>query len=144
MAFSNLLPADLLEKYFDTDLWTTEYVLELLNCHDIEGAVIFLTNVGNGAEFATCIDIFDPEFVLSTPPPQITKSTMPVPANIVTTDLEAMNGVVHVVDQVLTTSFLRLNAAEAAEQLGQFSILLELIVLTDLLEFVESAGPVST
>lgn len=68
---------------------------------------------------------------------------MPVPANVVTVDLEAMNGVVHVVDQVLTTSFMRLNLPEAAEQLGQFSILLELIVLTDLLEFAESAGPVS-
>jgi uncharacterized surface protein with fasciclin (FAS1) repeats len=141
MAFLNLLPLDLLAKYFDTDLWTTEYILELLSCHDIDGAVILSSNLRSGAEFATCMDILDPEFVFTTPPPQISKSTMPVPANLVQVDVETMNGVVHVVDQVMTTSFLRFNLPEAAEELGQFSILLELVVLTDLFDFVEGEGP---
>jgi uncharacterized surface protein with fasciclin (FAS1) repeats len=140
-AFMNLLPPDLLVKYFDSNAWTSEYIVWLLLCHDIEGAAILSSGLTNGAEFATCLDVLDPEFVFSSPPPQIGKETMPVPATIVGPDQESLNGVVHVVDQVLTTSFLRYNLPEAMEALDTFSILLELIVLTDLLEFAEGDGP---
>ncbi|KAL3927673.1 MAG: hypothetical protein SGARI_005256 [Bacillariaceae sp.] len=140
-AFENLLPPDLLVKYFDTDVWTNEYIIVLLSCHDIDGAAILSSDLTNGAEFATCMDLLDPEFIFTSPPPQIGKETMPVPATIVGPDQESLNGVVHVVDQVLTTSFLRFNLPEALETLGTFDILLELIVLTDLLEFAEGDGP---
>ncbi|KAL3925179.1 MAG: hypothetical protein SGILL_000587, partial [Bacillariaceae sp.] len=140
-AFENLLPPDLLVKYFDTDAWTNEYILQLLTCHDIDGAAILSSDLTNGAEFATCYDLLDPEFIFTSPPPQIGKETMPVPATIVGADQESLNGVVHVVDQVLTTSFLRYNVPEAMEALENFSVLLELIVLTDLLDFVEGDGP---
>lgn len=140
-AFNNMMPPDLLVKYFSFDVWTAEYIIMLLACHDIAGAAILSSELTNGAEFANCMDLIDPEFRFSSPPPMIEKSTMPVPANIVGPDQESLNGVVHTVDQVLTTSFLRFDMPSAAEALRTFSILLELVVLTDLLTFVSGEGP---
>lgn len=140
-AFANLMPPNLLTKYFATDIWTREYILLLLNCHDIAGAAIVSSELNNGAEFATCMDLLDPEFQFSSPPPVIKKSTMPVPATIIGPDQESFNGVVHTVDQVLTTSFLRFDMPTAADKLGTFTILLELVVFTDLLTFVSGEGP---
>jgi len=142
-AFSSIMPSDLLTKYLDFGVWTEEYIEQLLHCHDIDGEVINSTDLVDGREFITCLDIFDPEFSFTSLPPRIKKSTMTTPANLVEIDDEAENGVVHIIDQVLTTSFLRLNLLEAADSLGQFVILLELLVLTDILEFVEGEGPVT-
>jgi len=142
-AFSSIMPSDLLTKYLDFGVWTEEYIEQLLHCHDIDGEVINSTDLVDGREFITCLDIFDPEFSFTSLPPRIKKSTMTTPANLVAIDNEAENGVVHIIDQVLTTSFLRLNLLEAADSLGQFEILLELLVLTDILEFVEGEGPVT-
>lgn len=135
------MPADLLVKYLAFDVWTQEYIRALLSCHDIDDAVVLSSDLTGGTEFATCPDLIHPEFLFTDPPPQIGIETMPVPADIVEFDLVSANGVVHVVDQVLTTSFLRYNAAEAAEQFGQFTILLELVELTDLIDFFTGPGP---
>ncbi|KAG7362743.1 fasciclin domain containing lipoprotein [Nitzschia inconspicua] len=140
-AFSNVMPPDLLVKYFSVDEWTNEYIINLLTCHDINGAAILSSELNNDAEFASCLDLIDPDFRFSSPPPIIEKNTMPFPANIVGPDQESLNGVVHTVDQLLTTSFLRFDMPAAAEELGTFTILLELVVLTDLLTFVGGEGP---
>ena len=142
-AFSSIMPSDLLTKYFDLDVWTTEYIEKLLYCHDIDGAVVNSTNLVDGREFSTCIDVFGPEFTFTSSPPSIEKSTMTSPAKLVEIDDEAQNGVVHVIDQVLTPSFLRFNFLEAADLLGQFEIFLELLVLTDIDLFVEGDGPMT-
>lgn len=142
-AFSSILPSDLLTKYFDLDIWTTEYIEKLLYCHDIDGAVINSTDLVDGREFSTCIDVFDPELTFTSSPPSIGKSTMTSLGNLVEIDDKAQNGVVHVIDQVLTPSFLRLNFLEAADSLGQFEIFLELLVLTDINLFVEGDGPMT-
>jgi transforming growth factor-beta-induced protein len=140
-AFTNLMPADLLEKYFNFDLWTDEYIARLMSCHDIQGSIIFSFQFQNGTKILPCVDIIDPAFIVTTPPSMISKSTMPVPANIVEADLLAKNGVVHIIDQVMTSSFLRMNLPESAEAFGAFNILLELVVLTGLLDFVSGPGP---
>merc|ERR1711957_898976 len=137
------MPSDLLTKYFDFDVWTTEYIEKLLYCHAIDGAVVNSANLVDGREFSTCIDVFGPEFTFTSSPPSIEKSTMTSPAKLVEIDDEAQNGVVHVIDQVLTPSFLRFNFLEAADLLGQFEIFLELLVLTDINLFVEGDGPMT-
>ena len=66
---------------------------------------------------------------------------MTAPGNLVSTDTEANNGIVHVTDQVMTTSVFRYDLLQALETTGRFALFLELLVLTDLVGFVRGEGP---
>ena len=140
-AFENVVPIDLLDKYLDFDLWTDEYISRLLFCHDIAGSIIFSFQFQNGTKVMPCVDVLDPSLLVTMPPLQLSKSTMPVPATVIEGDLLAQNGVMHVIDQVLTNSFLRLALPEAAAAFGGFGILLALVEATGLFDFVNGPGP---
>eukprot|EP00529_Nitzschia_sp_RCC80_P000681 CAMPEP_0113495408 /NCGR_PEP_ID=MMETSP0014_2-20120614/29596_1 /TAXON_ID=2857 /ORGANISM="Nitzschia sp." /LENGTH=888 /DNA_ID=CAMNT_0000389309 /DNA_START=140 /DNA_END=2806 /DNA_ORIENTATION=- /assembly_acc=CAM_ASM_000159 len=139
-AFASILPFDLLEQYLDFDVWTDEYIRQLMDCHDV-GATLSSTDLLDGTEFSTCLDLYDPEFSLTSPPPAIEKATFTAPAEIIDVDLEAETGLVHVINQVMTTGFLRFDAMEAVESLKQFTILLELIEISGLADYVAGDGP---
>lgn len=139
-AFASILPADLLSKYLDFDVWTDEFIKTLLDCHDV-GRTMLSTDLVGGVEFFTCRDMYDPEFIITSPPPTIEKATFTAPAEIVEIDLQADTGVVHVVNQVLTTGLFRFDTLEALEALGQFVILLELVQVAGLANYISGDGP---
>jgi hypothetical protein len=83
------MPANLLEKYLDFDTWSPEYIETLLFCHEVANEVVLSTDLVNGTTFSPCVDTIDPSYLITLPPPSISKQTMPVPAEIVDVDLLA-------------------------------------------------------
>lgn len=141
-AFEAILPSGLLDKYFDTELWTASFLNAVLAFHDIPGTVLS-TDLVNGTEIFPFVNggLLGSSLTVTLPPPMLSAASMPVPANIFEPDLTADNGVVHVVDQVLTPSFVRLNAVEAAAVTGSFNILLELATIAGLNDLLSGPGP---
>ena len=73
----------------------------------------------------------------------ITSLTPPMinTANIAPADVEATNGVVHVVDQVLLPTSVTSNIVEIASGAPDFSTLVSLVVAADLAETLSGEGP---
>lgn len=62
-------------------------------------------------------------------------------ASIVTADLEASNGVVHVTDGVLTPAWVDLSIADLAGSVEDLSILVDLVTTAGLVETLSGPGP---
>ena len=97
-AFASVEPPGLLDKYFDVDLWGTEYLKFFLGFHDV-GYTLNSTDIVNGTVLTWRRQFLTDSFIVTLPPPQVVSPTMPNPANV-EEEYIASNGVVHVVDQV--------------------------------------------
>jgi uncharacterized surface protein with fasciclin (FAS1) repeats len=144
-AFDDVLPANLLDKYTDTSAWGDSFLRNILEFHFIEGSTILSTDLEDGSQI-----IGDPGDVLPSSvtvntqvdPPQLSgPSIVPTPANIVEVDNIASNGVFHVIDQVLTPAFIRVDLLTAAVAFGGFTTFLDLLDVSDLTETLQGKGP---
>jgi uncharacterized surface protein with fasciclin (FAS1) repeats len=142
-AFAAVQPLDLLSKYLDTEVWGTIHLTLFLQFHWIRDDTILSTDLVSGAVIIPSQGILPADVTVILPPPQLSMVSMPVPGNIIEVDHIASNGVVHVIDQVLTSSFLRVNAVQAAIAVGSFNILVELIEVAGLWDILNGPGPFS-
>jgi hypothetical protein len=104
-AFGTVIPSDLLNKYLDTSVWGTGFISTILSFHDIPGTVLS-TDLVNGTVINPLGSggLLPNSLLLTLPPPLLSAPSLPSPASIVEVDLIASNGVVHVVDQVRSTT----------------------------------------
>ena len=61
--------------------------------------------------------------------------------DVLNADIDASNGVIHLVDQVLIPPFLTTDIVEVLSSLGPFSILVELVVAAGLVDTLKLEGP---
>jgi len=139
-AFAAVQPSDLLSKYLDIDAWGTRHLDTILTYMVIDKALLS-TDLEDGAVLKPTQTLIPNDLTVALPPPQLLAPGMPVPANIIEVDHVAENGVVHVIDQVLIHSFLRITAGQAAIGSGLFNIVVELFEIADLMDVLNGPGP---
>ena len=64
-------------------------------------------------------------------------------ANVITGDVEASNGVIHVIDAVLSFSLHNLNIVDVATNAGSFTTLHTAVKEAGLVDFLSGEGPFS-
>ena len=142
-AFAAVQPTDLLSRYLDVDSWGTSHIAAAINFHSVQGKVVYSSGLENNTVAIPETSLMPSDVTVTIPPPMLSNSMMATPANIVELDVTATNGVIHVVDQVIISGFLRVNAMQAAIATGSFNILIELIEIAGLTDIVNGPGPMT-
>ena len=144
------LPIDSLLMYLDDiETWGTLHLAAAVNFLVIEGQTVHSYDLQNDSYVIGASGLLPSEVTATidtiTDDTQITLSNqyMEVPAKVIEKDIEASNGVVHAVDQVLVPGFLSVDALQAAILTGAFSILIELLEIAGLTSILHSPGPMT-
>ena len=151
-AFADLLDA-LGDDYhsladFDTEA-EIDLLVQVLTYHVVAGTAAFSTDLSDGQQIGTVQG--ENVGVSLSHGVQITDAT-DTPANVVLPDVEASNGVVHVIDKVLLPQAVLdalnpplPNIVELAQSVPDLSLLVEALIQADagLVEVLSGEGPVS-
>ena len=139
-AFANLQPPDLLDKFMDQAIWGTGHLFNTIANHQLPGTRLE-DDFSDGDIVVPASEAFFPQpIVYSTNPPQLEGPYNPL-ANIIEFGDPDINGVVHVIDQVLTPISVRRTVFEAARESEEFDIFLELLELTGVDLVRDGPGP---
>jgi uncharacterized surface protein with fasciclin (FAS1) repeats len=100
--------------------------------YHVLGAKVLSTDLMNGM---TATTLEGSDIVVTIPPVQING------VDVTAADLEASNGVVHVIDEVLIPPFMTTSIVDIGSAVPDFSILVELVVLAGLADALSGPGP---
>lgn len=124
------IPEDTLTMLLE-DQWKP-HLTGILRYHVVSGRVAS-TDLSEGLTAATLLEGESLE-VTSMAPVQING------VDVITADVEASNGIIHVVDEVILPPFMSNDIVATAQSIDDFSTLVELVVAADLVEALQEPG----